>query len=79
MEMLDLVALLEEVRTTHFETDRPLMLRRGQIGTIVMTYDDGAVEVEVEFVDRDGRAFAILFLRPDKLMRLRDAPDYAVA
>lgn len=75
--MHDLVALLEDVTTTHFETERPLILRRGQIGTIVMTYDDGAVEVE--FADRDGRAFAILALRPDQLMRLRDAPDYAVA
>lgn len=75
--MHDLVALLEDVPTTHFETGRPLILRRGQIGTIVMIYEDGAVEVE--FADRDGRAFAILTLRADKLMRLRDAPDYAVA
>jgi Domain of unknown function (DUF4926) len=77
MKMNDLVALLEEVPTTHFETGRPLILRRGQIGTIVMTYEDRAVEVE--FADRDGRAFAILTLRRDQLMGLRDAPDYAVA
>jgi hypothetical protein len=75
--MHDVVALLEDVPTRHFETRRPLTLRRGQIGTVVMNYDDGTVEVE--FADRDGRAFAILSLPPDKLMVLRDAPDYAVA
>ncbi len=75
--MHDVVALLEEVPTKHFQTGRPLMLRRGQIGTVVMTYGDGTLEIE--FADRDGRAFAILSLRPDQLMLLRDAPDYAVA
>ena len=75
--MHDVVALLEDVPATHFETGRSLTLRRGQIGTVIMTYGDGALEVE--FADRDGRAFAIVSLRPEKLMVLRDAPDYAVA
>ncbi len=75
--MHDVVALLEDVPTTHFESGRSLTLRRGQIGTVVMTYGDGSVEVE--FADRNGRAFAILSLRSHKLMTLRDAPDYAVA
>jgi hypothetical protein len=48
-----------------------------KIGTVVMTYGDGALEVE--FADRDGRAFAILSLRPDIWIVLRDAPDDAVA
>jgi hypothetical protein len=75
--MNDVVALLEDVRTKHFETGRPLLLRRGQIGTVVMTYEDGAYEVE--FADRDGRAFAILSVSPDRLILLHDAPDYAIA
>jgi hypothetical protein len=37
-----------------------------------MTYPDGAHEVE--FADRDGRAFAILSLRPEQLMVLHDTP-----
>ena len=73
----DVVALLEEVRARHFETGRPLVLRRGQIGTVVMTFD-GRV-VEVEFAGQDGRAYAILPLDVSKLMILRDTPDYAVA
>jgi len=77
LEMHDSVALLEDVPAKHFETSRPLVLRRGQIGTIVMAYGDGICEVE--FADTDGRAFALLSLRNDQLMTLRSAPDYAVA
>jgi Domain of unknown function (DUF4926) len=77
LKLHDVVALLDDVPTKHFESGRPLVLRRGQIGTVVMTYSDGACEVE--FADRDGRAFAILSLQPGKLMLLHDAPDYAAA
>jgi len=73
----DMVALLEDTATLHFETGRPLLLRRGQIGTVVMTY--GGSAFEVEFAGRDGRAYALLPIECDKLMVLRDAPEYAVA
>ena len=77
IKMHDVVALLQDVRTKHFESGQALPLRRGQIGTIVMTYNDGACEAE--FADRDGRAFAILPLRPDQLMVLHETPDFAAA
>lgn len=77
IKMHDVVALLRDVRTTHFESGQALLLRRGQIGAVVMTYPDGACEVE--FADRDGRAFAILPLQPDQLMVLHDTPDFAAA
>ena len=76
-KMHDVVALMQDVRTKHFESGQALLLRRGQIGTVVMTYQDGACEVE--FADRDGRAFAILPLRPAQLMVLHDTPDFAAA
>jgi hypothetical protein len=77
LKMHDVVALLQDVPAKHFDSERTLVLRRGQIGTVVMTYPDGAYEVE--FADRDGRAFAILSLRPEQLMLLRDTPDFAAA
>jgi hypothetical protein len=77
INMHDVVALLQDVRTKHFENDRALLLRRGQIGTVVMSYPDGTYEFE--FADRDGRAFAIVSLRPEQLMLLRDTPDFAAA
>jgi hypothetical protein len=42
-----------------------------------MTYPERACEVE--FADRDGRAYAILPIKPEKLMILHDSPDYAAA
>ena len=72
-----LVALLDDVHARRFETGRSLRLRRGQIGTVVMTYD-GTV-VDVEFAGQDGRAYAVLPVPASKLMILRDTPDHAVA
>ena len=73
----DVVALLEDTPAKHFETDRPLRLRRGQMGTVVMTHDGAAAEVE--FAGRDGRTYALLFIDASKLMVLRDTPDDAAA
>jgi hypothetical protein len=72
IKMHDVIALLQDVGTKHFESGRALLLRRRQIGTVVMSYPDGAYEVE--FADRDGRAFAILSLRPEQFMVLREHP-----
>jgi len=45
IHMHDVVVLLEDTRTKHFETGQPLILRRGQVGTVVMTYDGSAPAV----------------------------------
>jgi len=75
--MHDIVALLEDLATRHFMTGAPLTLRRGQIGTVVMTYDGSAFEVE--FADAQGRAFAMLPIAADKLILLHDAPATVAA
>ena len=70
IRMHDIVALLEDTPARHLLTGEQLLLRRGQMGTIVMTYDGAAFDVE--FAGRDGRAYAILPVKADKLMVLRD-------
>ncbi|MBI2526676.1 MAG: DUF4926 domain-containing protein [Candidatus Rokubacteria bacterium] len=75
--MHDVVAPLEDLPARHFETGRPLLLRRGQVGTVVMTHD-GTV-FEVEFAGKDGRAYAILPVTASRLMILRDTPEHSVA
>ena len=75
IHMHDALALLEDGRATHFDTGRPLLLHRGQVGTVVMTYE--GVVFDVEFTGHDGRAYAILPLHATKLMVLRYTPDYA--
>ncbi len=66
------VALREDTHTTHFESREPVLLRRGEVGTVVMLYDGGACEVE--FADRSGRTYALLALAADRLLVLRDVP-----
>jgi Domain of unknown function (DUF4926) len=73
----DVVALLEELPVKHFETGQPLLLRRGQIGTVVMTYD--GTTFEVEFSGPDGRAYALLPVPASKLMVLLDTPENVAA
>jgi hypothetical protein len=77
IKMHDIVALLEDVPTRHFDTGAPLTLRRGQIGTVVMTYDGSAFEVE--FSDAQGRAYAMLPVPVEKLIVLHDAPAVVTA
>ena len=71
------VALLEDLPAKHFLTGQPLLLRRGQVGTVVMTYDGTAFEVE--FSGRDGRAYALLPVKAEMLMALRETPETAAA
>jgi hypothetical protein len=73
----DVIALLEDTPAKHYETGQPLILRRGQIGTVVMTYEGNVFEVE--FAGRDGRAYAMLPITAEKLMVLRDSPERATA
>ena len=54
IKMHDVVALLEDVHARHFETGHPLLLRRGRVGTVVMTCD-GTV-FAVAFAGKDERA-----------------------
>jgi len=77
IHMHDTVVLLDDLATNHFETGQPLRLRRGQLGTVVMTYDGTAFEVE--FADREGRAYALLLIPSEKLLVLYDSPESAVA
>ena len=71
----DVVALLKDVSAEHLETALPLLLRRGQIGVVVMGYDHDMFEVE--FAGTDGRAYALLPVHAGKLLVLRDTPEPA--
>ena len=73
----DVVALLDDVPATHFHTRQPLLLKRGQVGTVVMLYDGTAVEVE--FSATDGATYALETLPVEKLMVLKHAPEVALS
>ena len=77
IQMHDIVALLEDTPAKHFETGQPLLLRRGQVGTVVMTYDGTAFEIE--FAGNDGRAYAMLPVPAEKLIVLHETPAVVAA
>ncbi|WPL15450.1 hypothetical protein Thiowin_00346 [Thiorhodovibrio winogradskyi] len=71
----DPVALLADIPARDFETSRPLRLKRGQIGTIVMIYNSETYEVE--FTDIQGQTCALLPIPAAKLMRLHHMVEAA--
>jgi hypothetical protein len=60
IKLLDTVALLEDLPKHG--------LRRGEVGTVVHLFRDGAFEVE--FSDEDGQAYAELSLEPSQVIAL---------
>lgn len=62
---LDMVAVLEDVPQHG--------LMRGEVGTVVELWKDGAFEVE--FSDTSGKAYAFAALRADQLLKL-NFPKY---
>jgi len=67
IELLDVVALARDMPEAG--------LRRGQVGTVVEVLPPDAFEVE--FSDDDGRAYASLAVRADRLIVLHYAPASA--
>jgi len=65
IKLFDVVALTVDLPEYH--------LRRGQVGTVVELLSNGTA-FEVEFSDRDGRAYESLGLRPDQFMVLHYEP-----
>jgi hypothetical protein len=64
IRVLDVVALTEDI------SDRGLL--RGQVGTVVESLDPGVFEVE--FVDNDGKTYAMLPLNSSQLLVLHYQP-----
>lgn len=62
IQLLDVVALTEDITEHH--------LWRGEIGAIVESFPDDAYEVE--FVAQDGNTYALVTLRGDQLVPLRE-------
>jgi hypothetical protein len=60
IKLLDVVALTEDIPERG--------LRRGEVGTVVERWKDGAYEVE--FSADTGEAYAFAALRSDQLMKL---------
>lgn len=69
----DLVALTEDTIATHKLTHQQNMLRRGQMGTVLMAVDHKAFLID--FTDREGNTFAMETVELVKLLRLINEPE----
>jgi len=67
IKLLDVVALVEDLPEQG--------LQRGEVGTVVEIWKDGAFEVE--FSDDSGEAYSFAPLRADQLMKLLFRKDEA--
>lgn len=71
----DVVALTEEIEAEHQETKQPLHLRCGQVGTVLMTFENDACLID--FADSDGQTYAMETISASKLMLLFYEPTVA--
>ena len=69
----DLVALTEDVTVTHKTTHQPILLRRGQMGTVLMSFNQQAFLID--FTDQNGQTFAMETVDHSKLLRLISEPE----
>ena len=69
IEMHSVVALLEDLPSEG--------LARGQVGAVVGEWAPGVYEVE--FCDNDGKAYAMVALKAEKLLTLRHEPTHQAA
>lgn len=69
VEMHSVVALLEDLPEQG--------LVRGQVGTVVESWAPGVYEVE--FADDNGKAYAMVALKAEQLMRLHHEPVHEAA
>lgn len=57
---------------THKVTHQPVLLRRGQMGTVLMVFERKAFLID--FADSQGNTFAMETIEPKKLLRLISEP-----
>ena len=77
LQEYDLVVLLVDAPTMHKVTREPLMLRRGQVGTVLMQLEEGACLID--FADQQGETFAMEVVESTHLLKLIHEPVLAVA
>jgi len=69
----DMVALMEDIPAQRFPFGGQILLRRGQVGTVVEELSDGEA-FEIEFSRSDGQAYAMVPIKAEQLLPLYYEP-----
>ena len=78
IKLHEMVVLKEDIRSTRFLTESPILLCQGQVVTVIDILGEGEA-FEIEFSDLYGQAYAMLTVRGEKLIPLRYEPVYLLA
>lgn len=68
----DLVAIDRDIPATHKETNQPILLRKGQVGTVLMDFDGEAYLID--FADEQGTTYAMETVSAEQLIPLLYKP-----
>jgi hypothetical protein len=68
----DLVAIDRDIPATHKDTKQPILLRKGQVGTVVMDFDGKAFLID--FADEQGITYAMETVPAEQLIPLLYKP-----
>jgi len=69
----DLVVLTKDIQAIHKETHTPILLRRGQVGTVVMDFEQYAFLID--FADGQGITYAMETVTKEHLIPLIYQPQ----
>ena len=64
----DLVVIDRNISATHKETKQPILLRKGQVGTVLVDFDGEAFLID--FADEKGTTYAMETLPAENLIPL---------
>ncbi|EAZ88603.1 DUF4926 domain-containing protein [Crocosphaera chwakensis] len=73
----NLVVLTKDIQAIHKQTHNPILLRRGQVGTVVMDFEEQAFLID--FADEEGITYAMETVNKEYLIPLLYEPSEVLA
>ncbi len=73
----DIIALKSDIQAIHKENHQPILLQPGQVGTVIMNFNDEAYLID--FSDANGMTYATETIPNSQLMLLHYEPASVAA
>jgi hypothetical protein len=73
----DIVVLRSDIRAVHKDSQQPILLQAGQVGTVVMNFNNEAYLID--FSNTQGMTYTMETIPPDQLMLLHYEPKLVAA
>ena len=73
----DIVVLKSDIRAVHKDSQQPILLQAGQVGTVVMNFNNEAYLID--FSNTQGMTYTMETIPPDQLMLLHYEPKLVAA